>query len=321
MVCRRLQAGILEAFQRLAHCNPKVGTHTAALLFASMNLLKKLAQPHVWERLFYERLTDPLHLNLIALGVAAFGSYRTKVKWDLVVRQHNAYAILKAADTARGLGLKTVSLAEFGVATGAGLMNMAAIATRVTAATGIEFKLYGFDTGQGMPPARDYRDHPDMYAQGDFAMDFERLRLRLPPNCSLRLGEIGATVSDFLAGLPDSEPLGYAVIDVDYYYSAVDALRVLAGRPTQYLPLSFIYLDDIWCERHNSACGERLAVAEWNRDHPQRLIERHPFLEQGRPFRRARWLRQMHFLHVLDHPERCVLRANTQRRILENVDL
>ena len=280
-----------------------------------------LAQRHVWERLFYERLTEPLHLNALALGVAAFGSFRAKVKWDLVVRQHNAYAILKAADAAKGLGLKTVSLAEFGVATGAGLMNMAAIAARVTAVTGIGFKLYGFDTGKGMPPARDYRDHPDMYAQGDFAMDFERLRQKLPPNCELHLGEVGGTVGDFLATLPDSEPLGYAVIDVDYYYSAVDALRILGGRPTQYLPLSLIYLDDIWCERHNAACGERLAVAEWNRDHPQRLIERHPFLEQSRLFRRARWLGQMHFLHVLDHPERSTVRAAGEKRVLENVDL
>src|SRR4051812_18727183 len=65
-----------------------------ALFLALMNLLKKLTQPHVWERLFYERLTEPLHLNLLALGVAAFGSFRARVKWDLIVRQHNAYAIL-----------------------------------------------------------------------------------------------------------------------------------------------------------------------------------------------------------------------------------
>jgi hypothetical protein len=286
-----------------------------------MSFLKKLSQPHIWERLFYERLTEPLHLNFLSLGVMALGSFRTRVKWDLVVRQHNAFSILKAADAAKGLGLKTVSLIEFGVATGAGLMNMARIAAEVTKITGVEFKLYGFDTGKGMPPARDYRDHPDMYAQGDFAMDAERLRQKLPSNVHLKLGEISNTVDEFLAQLPISEPIGYVVIDVDYYYSTVDALRILKGAPEQYLPLSLVYLDDIWCERHNSVCGELLAMNEFNRDHPMRRIERHPFLEHGRIFRRAKWLGQVYFLHVLDHPDRSVVRSETEKRKLENVYL
>lgn len=286
-----------------------------------MNFFKKLTQGYIWERIFLERLTEPLHLNLLSLGVLAFGSFRTRARWDLIVRQHNAFCILKAADAAKGMGLKTVSLVEFGVATGAGLMNMAEIAARVTELTGVEFKLYGFDTGKGMPPARDYRDHPDMYARGDFAMDPEPLRRKLPPNAQLRLGEISDTVDEFLRALPATEPLGYVVVDVDYYYSAVDALRIFAGSPEQYLPLTMVYLDDVWCERHNSACGERLALAEFNRDHPRRLIERHPFFEQSRIFRRARWLGQVYFAHILDHPQRSVVQESEVKRRLENVDL
>ncbi len=286
-----------------------------------MNFFKKLAQRHIWDRILMERLTEPLHLNVLSLGVLALGSFRMRTKWDLVVRQHNAFAILKAADAARGLGLKTVSLVEFGVATGAGLMNMADLAARATEATGVEFQLHGFDTGKGMPPARDFRDHPDMYAAGDFAMDADRLRRKLPPNAHLHLGEISGTVGDFLAQLPATEPIGYVVVDVDYYYSAVDALRIFSGKAEQYLPLTTVYLDDVWCERHNSACGERLALAEHNRDHPLRLIERHPFFEQSRIFRRARWLAQMYFCHVLDHPQRAEVRESSEKRRLENVDL
>ena len=43
--------------------------------------------------------------------------------------------------------MRTVSIVEFGVATGAGLMNMASIARRVMEATGVAVKIYGFDTG------------------------------------------------------------------------------------------------------------------------------------------------------------------------------
>ena len=284
-------------------------------------ILKKLTQGYIWERLFYERLTEPLHLNFLALFFAVFGSFPTKVKYDLVLRPNNAFGILKAANSAKKLGLKTVTLVEFGVATGSGLMNMAQIARRVTAATGINFKIYGFDTGKGMPPARDYRDHPDLYFQGDFAMDFPRLARQLPDNTQLVIGELEQTVPEFVKHLSPDEPIGYVALDVDYYFSSVQALQLLAGDARCYLPVTILYLDDIWCDRHNSACGERLAVAEFTRTHPLRHIEQHPFFETTRVFRRAKWIKQIYYLHVLDHPDRTVIRKPEQQAVLKNVML
>src|SRR2546430_1535166 len=151
-------------------------------------LLRKLQHKDVWERILRERLTEPLHLNGLSLLVWAVGSYRAKIAFDLVVRQWNAYGILKAADQAKALGISRVSLVEFGVAAGAGLMNMAEIARRVTHVTGVQFRLYGFDTGAGLPPPTDYRDHPDLYQQGECGMDVVALRNALPPNAELVLG-------------------------------------------------------------------------------------------------------------------------------------
>ena len=91
-------------------------------------LLGRLAQRGIWSRIFRERLTEPLHLNCLSLLVWASGSYRAKIDYDLVVRQNNAYGILKAADFARSHNIRTVSLIEFGVASGTGLLNMARIA-------------------------------------------------------------------------------------------------------------------------------------------------------------------------------------------------
>lgn len=286
-----------------------------------MSFLKKLKHKYIWERIFFERLTEPMHLNVLSAFVWAFGSFRTKVKYDLVIRPNTAYGILKAADNAKAIGIKTVSIVEFGVAAGAGLMNMAKVAERVTKETGVNFKIYGFDTGKGMPVARDYRDHPDLYHEGDFEMNFDKLAKILPSNTKLMLGEIGDSCTKFIENLPASEPIGYIALDVDYYYSSVDALKILKGAPEKYLPLTVMYLDDIWCERHNSACGERLAVNEFNRDHPMRLIEYHPFLETTRIFRRARWLRQMYYLHVMDHPDRTTIRKPGKKQVLENVYL
>lgn len=194
-----------------------------------MVFLKKLVKAHIWRRIFMERLTEPLHLNVLSGFVALFGSYRAKIAFDLIVRQHNAFCILKAADIAKERGIGEVYLLEFGVAAGAGLMNMAEIAARVTACTGVQFRLAGFDTGEGMPPAVDYRDHPEHYQEGDFQMDFEALRTRLPKNTELILGNIRDTVPAFLARLDPACPIGYVVLDVDYYSSSKDALAIFGG--------------------------------------------------------------------------------------------
>ena len=269
-----------------------------------MSFIRKLGEGRIWQRIFSERLTEPLHLNLLSLLVAAFGSSRQKINYDLMVRHHNAFCILKAADIATRYGVKQLSLLEFGVAAGAGLLNMAHIARTVTKITDVEFNIFGFDTGEGMPEPKDYRDHPELYQAGDFPMDCEKLQSRLPDNTKLVLGPVEATVPAFLETLPSSSPIGYVVIDLDYYSSTKSAFKVFEGPPEHYLPVSLLYVDDIMYDEHNSWCGELLALHEFNAEHPMRKIERHVYLETRRIFRKAPWTKHVFFLHVLDHSSR-----------------
>ena len=149
-----------------------------------MNVMyfKKLSNPYIWKRLLYERLSEPIHLNVLALLVSLFGSYRTKIEFDLILRQQHAYALLDIADQAKQLGLKKVSVFEFGVAAGSGLLNIQEIAKNITKITGIEFDIFGFDTGAGMPAPQSHKDHPELYQAGDFPMDFDKLSAKLEAN-------------------------------------------------------------------------------------------------------------------------------------------
>lgn len=280
--------------------------------------LKKLRNKYIWERIFYERLTEPVHLNLMALGVAAFGGFRSKVAFDLVLRQQHAYAILTCADLARELGFEEVTLVEFGVAAGAGLLNICELAGRVARETGVRFRVFGFDTGKGMPPPQSYRDHPEIYQEGDFPMGHEGLRRSLPGNAQLVVGEIKDTVKPFLQSVSPAAPIGFVSIDVDYYSSTRDALAVLEGDTEQYLPRVPMYLDDLEHPSHNSWCGERLAVLEFNERHELRKIEQHAFLRSYRILRNARWIDHMFTLHVLDHPSRTTLVPKRQTTVLTN---
>lgn len=283
-----------------------------------MALLTKLRHKYIWERIFRERLSEPLHLNIFSTFIALFGSFRAKVAFDLVIRQHHAYSILAAADHALSTGEDKVTLIEFGVASGAGLLNICAIAQRVTQATGVQFSIVGFDTGRGMPPPRSYLDHPDLYQEGDFPMDVERLRSRLPTNARLVIGPLSETVPAFIGDLEAMPPIGFVSLDVDYYSSSVDALKLFDGPATSYLPRVEVYLDDVHEPSHNAWCGERLAVAEFNRDHPMRKLEHHPFLRSSRIMKAASWIDHMVTLHVLDHPTRSTLVHERGKVSLEN---
>jgi hypothetical protein len=278
-------------------------------------LLEKLLKPRIWKKILRERLSEPIHLNLIAVGVALFGSFRSRVDFDLVVRAQHAFGLLQAADWAKGHGISRLSAIEFGVANGAGLLNMCKIAQKVTESTGVEFDIYGFDTGTGMPPPKDYRDHPEYYRRGDFPMqDPAALQALLPQNAKLILGDIRDTIATFLP----RAPIGFVSIDVDYYFSTVEALQILCGPPELYLPWVIVYLDDLEFDGHNDYCGELLAAREFVQAHPLRPITPYNLLRQKRLFQRALWIDHMHMAHVLDHPVRLEAISKQGVVVLEN---
>jgi hypothetical protein len=170
-----------------------------------------------WRKVLLQRLTEPLHLNFRSFFVALLGSFRA---FDLIVRPQYAFSILHAADWARANGHNKMTIIEFGVASGAGLLNMCRIASSVMKATGIEIEVVGFDTGSDMPPPVDYRDHPEVFTVGDFPMhNPATLRGALPPYARLIIGNIADTVGTFLENLSPDSPIGFASIDVDYYSS------------------------------------------------------------------------------------------------------
>jgi hypothetical protein len=267
-------------------------------------LLSLLKRRDIWRRAAREYASEPLHLNLAALGVALFGNFRAKAAFDLVVRRQHAYGLLKAADEAKFRGIRKLTVVELGVAAGGGLLNLCGIAPRVTAETGVEFRIVGFDTGAGMPPPVDFRDHPELYKEGWFPMDQEALASSLPANAELHIGPLRETIDPFVAELGPDAPLGFASLDVDFYSSSKDALRLLTGRPDGYLPYVTFYVDDLALATHSRYAGELLAIREFNEEQELRKIDFDWNLQTTRIYKHNEWLNHMFKLQVLDHPER-----------------
>ena len=181
-------------------------------------------------------------------------------------------------------------------------MSTSRIAHAVAGLTGVTIEAIGFDTGKGMPAAVDYRDHPEQYFEGDFAVpDLDALARSLPPNTRLMVGDTHQNIARFISGYEGT--VGFVSVDVDYYSSTGVCLELLAAADTRCLPWMPVFFDDVLLSSHNPWCGELLAIREFNEANSLRKISPDTGLRNSRIMKNASWIPQM---YALDHPARAV---------------
>lgn len=261
-------------------------------------------------------LSYPLHFSVGFFFYLLFGSLKKRIKYDLFRRPQYAFGVYEAARRAMELGIKKISIIEFGVANGRGLMAMIMYAQKVSAATGVAIEVIGFDSGEGLPTNEGYKDHPELYLAGDYPMqDQTKLKSLLPANARLILTNL--ITEDWTQFVHDDAPIGFVSIDVDYYSSTLGVVKHLHTiSSAKLLPNSLFYLDDVLFDNHNDYQGELLAINEFNSQSELRKFE--PYyrkLKQRQRFYNEDWLSQIFQLHCLDHPER----NKAYRRSDENV--
>ena len=284
-------------------------------------ILKKLKHKYIWNRIFVERLCEPIHLNLISVFIKLFGNLELKIKWDLIIRQHHAYGIFEAAKLAKKLNLKEITIIQFGVANGAGLINIQNICSKISKFLDIGFRIYGFDNLIGLPKIETYKDHPDLYMNSDYPIsDINHLKKKLNKNVELIIGNVSSTIETFNKIDLTKCPIGFVSFDLDLYSSTKNALKIFDRESKHFLSIVNVYFDDLQSPKHNSRCGALLAINEFNSENKFRFIEQHAFLQKQRIFQRARWINHMFQLHVLDHEDRNKIR-NRESLILENYEI
>jgi hypothetical protein len=190
---------------------------------------------------------------------------------DLSAQQgcsHNyTWGVIQAGNLAKGLGVPRISVLEFGVAGGNGLVALEKISEKVSAHYEVGIDVYGFDTGVGLPQSEDYRDLPDILCQGDFPMDVGLLRKHLT-KARLFLGLIKETITEFIQSSP--APVAFISFDMDFYSSTMQGFKLLEAADTILLPRVYCFFDDVFaCGDFN---GERLAISDFNASHPTRKI-------------------------------------------------
>ena len=175
-------------------------------------------------------------------------------------RPQYLWPTLQSASSAKALGVPRISVVEFGVAGGNGLLALEEAAAAAESLLGIGVAVAGFDTGKGLPPPVDHRDVPFVLRPGYFEMDERALRDRLS-RAELVLGPVAETLGPWLETGP--APVGFAAFDLDYWSSTVDALRLFDARDGVLLPRILCYFDDILGVAWGDFNGERAAIADF----------------------------------------------------------
>jgi hypothetical protein len=231
------------------------------------------------------------------------GSVASRVEYGIFPYAHYAYGVYWAAVTAKRLGIARITVVEFGVAGGRGLLALEHASEAIEREVDVAIDVVGFDSGSGMPAPQDYRDLPHIWGPGFYAMDADRLRSRLT-RARLILGNVAETVPQWLTKA-DRAPLGFVSFDLDYYSSTKAAFALFEGTAQSRLPRVYCYFDDVCANALGCMSefqGELLAIREFNEAHAERKIARIPLVRVHRP-RWEPWHEQMFALHDFAHPQ------------------
>jgi len=219
-----------------------------------------------------------------------------------VDRPQYAYGVKQAARLAARLGLPAVSVIEFGVATGEGLIKLEEYAAIFGKAFGVTVNVYGFDLGTGLPSSTDYRDLPYVWQGGFYRMDVDGLKSRLRA-ARLYLGDVRETVREFLAS--EAPPVGFISFDLDLYSSTTSALQIFDASDAAVLPRVLCYFDDITSNDHRLHCdrvGELRAILEFNQRSKEEIIAPLGVINSEILFPSV-WMQQLYVYHRFSHGE------------------
>jgi len=210
------------------------------------------------------------------------------------------WGVVQGVNLAKVLGLDRVSVIEFGVAGGNGLIALERIAEEVEPIFGVKVDVFGFDTGSGLTKPLDYRDMPNLWSEGYFPMDIDKLRQRLS-RAQLILGPVHETVPNFRQS--DFAPLAFVAFDVDLYSSTTHALSVFDANHRSLLPRVYCLFDDILGYTFGNHVGERLAISDFNVSHDRAKISPIYGLYHYAPERYAKHMWEKNYMaHFFDHP-------------------
>ncbi len=260
-----------------------------------------MAQSSPWHYLERIAAEPPFRLAARWLVQKLSRDMATRARWAADPYPYYQYGVLEGARLAKIQRQSEITVIEFGVWSGSGLLQMEAYARQAELATGVVIKVVGFDSGIGLPSLiGDYRDHPDQWKSSDFKMaNFDELINRIDPKRTrLVMGHIRETVPMFLEE-GNYSPIGFISFDVDLYSSTRESLEIIKSGKRKMLRQTPLYFDDIDFISNHRWAGVLLAIEEFNKTSDSVKIDRWYNLTADKPFPEAHHWEKMMVAHDL----------------------
>ena len=178
-------------------------------------------------------------------------------------RPHYHSVIYESTQTALKLNLKKISIIEFGVAGGNGLLAIEKYCEKLSKKYNVDYEIYGFDFGDssGLNKTENPKEIPYFWDEGEFKMDYKKLNQKLKKT-KLILGDVSKTIDKFNADYSPA-PIAAIFFDLDYYTSTINAFKIFENVDEKLLPRIVCYFDDL--QPHvNNFNGEMAAINEFN---------------------------------------------------------
>ena len=223
--------------------------------------------------------------------------YLYSVVFSDVERPEYGYCIYMASLLAKALNYPKISIIELGVAHGDGLVDIETHIKNIKNEINIDFDVFGFAAGTGLPSSTDYRDIQFRWKGGLYKMDAAAVQKKIQIS-QLVIGDVKETCATFFDDYRDAAPIGCMLFDLDYYSSTMDALKLFDTGHQNYLPRVFCCFDDIIGT--NEYIGELCAIKEFNENNPNKKI--------AKPYgmfalRQQMWNEKIFVHHDFEHPQ------------------
>lgn len=233
-----------------------------------IKIFKKILNGELFSTIFKKCLIFLIEKKFLSISI------KTLVDLDLSRRPQYLYCLYHSAILAKKLGLRKISVIEFGVAGGNGVVFLENYKKKIYDEVGIEIEIYGFDLGSGLTKPLDHRDLPYWFEEGFFKMDIEKLNKKLN-KAKIIIGDVKTTIPNFFKQ-NNPAPIGAIFNDLDYYTSTKYSFEIFKNDNNDYyLPRIFCYFDDVIGsekEMYGKFNGQLLAIQEFNDENKDKKI-------------------------------------------------
>jgi hypothetical protein len=216
-------------------------------------------------------------------------------------RPHYYALLYESFYEAKKLNYSEISVIEFGVAGGNGLLAIEKYCEKLSKKFKIDYQIFGFDfggtAGGGLMETKEPKDITYFWSKGDFKMNEEKLKKKIKKS-NLIIGDINKTLDNFVE-LYKPPKISTIFFDLDYYTSTKNSFKIFDNDDKYFMPRVFCYFDDVHAPANNFT-GVHAAINEFNLEKKKKIVKDYG---SSLSFKYGPFYEEVYLMHNFEHKD------------------